>query len=221
MRISELTLYSENLSEQIKFYKEVLKCQVLVRDSNEFMVNLGESHVIFKKSNQKQQYHFAINIPSNQIMQAREWLISKVSFLPFENEEIIQFTSWNAVALYFYDKDFNIVELIARKNMNVISNDPFSSNSFLHISEIGLPTKNVNHAFNYLNSHLGLEKYSGDLNRFCAVGSETGLFIIINYNIKKWIPNMESAYPYPFDIKLENGKRSAHLRFANDQFLEL
>ena len=169
---------------------------------------MGETHLVFEQSEQSMYYHFAINIPSLQIEDAQRWMKDKTKILPFQGNEIVDFKSWNAKALYFYDPAGNIVELIARKNLKIPSNLIFNAESFQHISEIGLPVKDVGFVFNQLKDECGLSKFSGDYERFCAIGWETGLFITIDYNQKDWIPNEDKAYPFPFSCVIENeGKR--------------
>ncbi|MDD7886522.1 hypothetical protein [Flavivirga sp. 57AJ16] len=54
--------------------------------------------------------------------------------------------------------------------------------------------------------------FSGDLMRFCALGNEEGLFILINKILKKWYPTQEEAFTSNFIIRgdynfsFENGE---------------
>jgi catechol-2,3-dioxygenase len=185
MKIKELKLYSNHLKGQKEFYVSLFGLELVNDSSTWFTVKVGETFLSFIKNDDNPYYHFAINIPSNQIEESAKWLRERVSILPFEDKDIINFPAWNAKSIYFYDADKNIVEFIARRNLNIISTNTFSGNSLLHVSEIGLPTSNVPELFKKLNEVYGLEKYNCDLKKFCAIGDEYGLFIVVNYNLKK------------------------------------
>ena len=179
MKIKELTLYTSKLKEVESFYTDLLGIELLDSSQDSIKLKVGETNLIFEHSEQSMYYHFAINIPSYQIGDALNWIKSKTKVLPFHGDEIVDFKSWNAEALYFYDPAGNIVELIARKNLKIPSADNFDASSFQHISEIGLPVTDVKSSFNELKE-CGLSKFSGDYERFCAIGWETGLFITID-----------------------------------------
>lgn len=205
MKIKNLQLFTSRLTEQITFYEEVLEMKVTIIESG-FFVMIGDSMLSFIEGEDFPYYHFAINIPANKIDDALVWLKKRVEVIKMDNKEIVDFPNWNAESIYFYDKDHNIIEFIARKNLKTETADPFSSESFLCISEAGLPVNNVKSFVQILTNQFDLYVFDGDLERFCAVGSETGLFIVVNYLQKKWIPNMDEAIPYPFSIEIQNNK---------------
>ena len=152
-------------------------------------------------------YHFAINIPSNKEKQALEWLKERVEILTYEGLETQYFDFWNAYAIYFYDADKNIVEFIARKKLQHNTTTKFDKESLLGISEVGIPTSSIAKEYQILKSITGIGIYSGSIERFCAVGDETGLFILINKGIKKWFPTMDLAMSSDFKIRFsEKGK---------------
>jgi catechol-2,3-dioxygenase len=220
MKIKELKIYSNHLKEQKEFYVSLFGLELANDSAFLFTVKVGDSLLSFIKSEDNPYYHYAINIPSNQILESSEWLRERVNILPYEDKEIVNFPAWNANSIYFYDADKNIVEFIARRNININSNNSFSSNSLLHISEIGLPTNDVPKAFNKLNKHYALEKYDCDLRKFCAVGDEYGLFIVVNYNSKKWLPFQDEALPFPFEIHFDNNKGNTYsLRIENETII--
>ena len=141
----------------------------------------------------------------------------RTEVLPFHSAEIVDFKNWNAEALYFYDPAGNIVEFIARKNLKIESTQPFGPQSFQHISEIGLPVRDVRGTYHLLNEKCGLEKYSGDYERFCAIGTEKGLFITIDYRQKDWIPNGDIAYPFPFEVNFNHNQNAYKVIFKKEK----
>ena len=219
MKIKNLKLYSHNLKEQKEFYVSLFGLELVNDLSDSFTVKVGDTFLSFIKSDDNPYYHFAINIPSNQIVESARWLKERVDILAYEDEEIVNFPAWNARSIYFYDGDKNIVEFIARRNLNITSSDSFSDKSLLHISEIGLPTSNVPGLFNKLNKEYGLEKYDCDLRKFCAVGDDSGLFIVVDYNLKKWLPLQDEALPFPIEIKINNKGKVYNLKINEDKII--
>lgn len=216
MIIKELTLFTSNLKGQIEFYSKVLGFEIKFRNNTTCTFRAGKSSLTFVKSKESKPYHFAFNIPSNSENDALYWLKERVEVLLFEGKELVDFKLWNAKALYFYDADKNIVEFIARKNLNVNSNSDFSSKSILNISEIGLVSAYIEEAFKSLNSFKPIKIYSGDFKRFCALGNEEGLFIIANPRLKKWFPTNDEIETSDFKI---NG--DFNFEFKNGKFIEL
>ena len=180
MVIKELILYTQNLAAQIEFYSNVLELELLHASKTGSSFKVGNSILSFKIRENADPYHFAFNIYSNMEQEAFSWLKERVKILSFNNKEIINFESWNAKALYFYDSDMNIVEFIARKNVKMKSNQPFSSKSILNISEIGIASSTMKKIYDEILEMKPIELYSGDLNRFCALGNEEGMFILAN-----------------------------------------
>lgn len=203
MQIKHLKLYTNNIDKQKEFYHIILGLEILRESSDSFSVKIGESILTFMLGEEEPAYHFAINIPSSQINDSYKWIKQKVDLLDFEGEVVIKFDNWNAEAMYFYDADNNLVEFIARKNLKINLQNEFSADSLLYISEIGVPTSDIKNIYAKLNRELSLEIYDGDFERFCAIGNETGLFIVVNYKLKNWFPTMEAAKPVPFHIKIK------------------
>lgn len=212
MKINRLILYTAQLEEQTTFYKDVLGFKLVEKTPDHSSFKIGTSILSFYFRETSTPYHFAFNIPSNQIKEALQWLKQRVEVLTDERIEIHDFESWNAQAVYFYDKDQNIVEFIARKNLKIESFTAFRPESVLNISEIGLPVNNMERTLHHLNLVKKLPIYSGDMERFCAAGDEHGLFIIINKEKKKWFPNDDTPHSSYFrmegdyNIEFTNGK---------------
>ncbi|NNE76501.1 MAG: VOC family protein, partial [Pricia sp.] len=160
-------------------------------------------------------YHFAINIPANKIQEALEWTKARVAILKEGPEEIQDFRSWNAEAFYFYDVDKNIVELIARKNLNNASNEKFGPDQFLELSEIGLPTTDIEKEFDILHRLTGIKVYDGTFDRFCAIGDENGLFICIDKDKKDWFPTNDKAFASAFEIRFSVKKATYRFVYEN------
>jgi len=201
MKIKELILFTNNLDQQIDFYSTILELPIVNSTPESTSIKIGESILTFQYKRNAVPYHFAFNIPSNKEKQALYWLKERVDFLTFDEKEIIDFSNWNAKAIYFYDFDKNIVEFISRKNLNINSDLKFSFKSILNISEMGLVTNEIKNTFNKLNKIENIQVYSGDFERFCALGDDEGLFILINNNLKKWFPSGDLIQQSDFKMK--------------------
>lgn len=201
MKIKELQLYTAQLETQTTFYTEVLGLEIIAQTKSTISFQIGNALLEFSYRAEFTPYHYAINIPANKEQEALEWLKKRVAILKYEGNEIQYFDFWNAYAIYFYDADHNIVEFIARKNLKNNATEAFNVSSLLGISEIGLPTFDINQEYQLLNKKTGIEIHSGNLERFCALGDENGLFIMINKNEKKeWYPTLDKPYSSDFKI---------------------
>lgn len=194
MQISRLVLYTAHLDNQIDFYKNSLGLEVISKDKDSVEIKIGSTILELIYDKNAKPYHFAINIPSNKEHEALAWLKERVDILKHNGEELIDFINWNAKSMYFYDPDKNIVELIARKNLNIIADEEFDSNQFLEISEIGLAVTDVSGSYRRLNDIEEVELFFGNLDWFCAAGDEHGLCIIINKHKKGWMPSNDEAF---------------------------
>ena len=216
MKIKKLKIFTTNLSAQSRFYSEVLKLETFSQTEISVSFKIGRSVLEIKEAPDFTPYHFAINIPANQENEALEWLKKRVEILKDGNNEIQDFDFWNAKAMYFYDMDKNIVEFIARKNLDNRSEIEFNQNSLLEISEIGLPTGHIENKFKILNENIGLEIYSGSFDRFCAIGSENGLFICVDKNTKEWFPTTDKANPADFEVLINQNDKEYAVEYKNE-----
>ena len=217
MRIRELKIYTTKLAAQKIFYRDTLDLTVLDEKDGFVSFKIGQSILNIEHKENATPYHFAINIPDNQEIEALEWLKTKVDIVKDGDNEIQDFDFWNAKAIYFYDADNNIVELIARKNLDNASERPFNQYSLLEISEIGMPTLDIKEKFKVLNEGLGLEVFSGTFERFCAIGAETGLFICINRKEKDWYPKNDKALSSDFSVLYEANSMKYSIDFKQDK----
>lgn len=221
MRILDLIIHTKNLVAQTKFYQEVLGFTLLKNDKNSSTFSIGSSRLTLQAKEEASPYHFAFNIPANQENEAHRWLKSRLELLKDGDLEIQNFDFWNAKAIYFYDKDKNIVEFIARKNLANESKKEFNAQSILEISEIGVPTLDIENRFKELESLSRISVFDGSFERFCAIGDEYGLFIVINKKIKNWFPVEDKAYSSPFEILFSEQGENYRVKFENDRFIAL
>ena len=198
MKISEIQLETDRLAEVKRFYRTVLELP-LVRESRRSVVfAAGRSRLAFTQASAGETpfYHFAFNIPENQIDAARAWLGSRVALLERDGDPVFHLEKWNAHALYFHDPVGNIVELIARHGLKNGADTPFSAASLESISEIGVPVENVRLFSDHIKQEFKEGLYDGDEVIFAAVGDEHGMFIVVPIG-RPWFPTDIAAEYFP------------------------
>lgn len=210
MKIQKLKLYTNKLDLEKKFYVETLGFELIENTSTFFTLKIGWSELTFEKSEKDHKYHYCFLIPSNKLIQAMEWMEKRVGIIEVEEGKKTQrFENWNADSFYFYDASGNIAEFIVRHDLNNISDVDFDISKVLCVNEIGMPSKDVEKTNRELQEKFETQFWKGDIKRFATNGSQEGLFLLPNYEIKKtWFPTSLRLKPEPFEIVFEhNGKR--------------
>jgi len=207
MTFYRLELFTNALEDQKIFYTQLLGFKLIQENNRSFTVQAGRTELSFLYSPKPTVYHFAFNIPADQMYQAVAWLKELVDLITFEGKEVQDFPNWNAEAIYFYDKGGNIVEFIGRKNLKIADDRVFSAQSVLNVSEIGMPVENVENTAILLDQYFGVKRFSDFTQRFSACGDEEGLFIIVDKATKKWFPTNIPAKPAAFNLIFKQGEK--------------
>ena len=201
MKIEEITLFTNQIEKQKLFYQEVVDFDLVFDSEEKITFKTGKSLLSFEYKETVNSAHFAFNIPSNKIDEALLWLQKRVAILPDGENLISNFESWNAKAIYFYDADKNIVEFIARKDLNQNSVEQFTAKEIISISEIAMVTTNLSPLYEAISRIKPISIFDGNINRFCALGNHDGLFILIDKTVKTWHPTGGSVHTADFMIK--------------------
>ncbi len=216
MQIIRLEIGCKNIIKQQEFYSDVLGLEIIISTETSFELHLGYSQLYFKEKEDFTPYHIAFHVPDKSEKAALNWLKKRVSVLPYEAHEIIDFPAWKAKSIYFYDEDYNIMEFISRRECKGSSSFNFSEKSILGISEIGLATTDIEKQYHILNTQCELAVYDGNFDKFCAIGDDNGLFITINSEKKTWFPTGDIAYNSEFNIQIIQNKKQYSLQYKND-----
>lgn len=211
MEIKSLRLSSNKLVETRIFYTKTLGFTLVNEDEYSFQIRVGSSKLTFtnQDSNNNPFYHFAFNIPSNKYSEAKQWTKDRVNLLIENGEDEVDFSHLPAHAFYFYDPSGNIVEFIARYGINQESEHPFTPDSILNISEIGLI---VEDAVNIGNKMIQNKIYERDKKtisnhylNFMGLKSK-GIFVILAQPGRKWLFSEKYSAIFPLEIELDNNK---------------
>ena len=216
MNILEVQLLSTDITETKNFYQDILDMEILHADESSVQLSAGLSTLIFKKADsQNPFYHFAFTIPANKFEEAHTWASQRIQLLPVTGSSTIaDFKNWNAKAFYFYDNNQNIVEFIARFDLDNNSDKPFDGSSIFSISEIGIVTDHAKPSSEEMLKQYDLHFFSRQppQDDFVAIGDDNGLFIVVN-DKRNWYPTNKPSGKYWTFIKMENNRRITNLEF--------
>ena len=74
MKIKKLSLQTASLKTLQEFYFSILELPVQSAGEPEINIKVGNSDLVFTETTTAEPfYHFAINIPSNKIEEAKDW----------------------------------------------------------------------------------------------------------------------------------------------------
>lgn len=191
VKITQLTLLARDLAAQRHFYGEVLGLPVRAREGA-VEITTGATTLTFERApvGWSGVHHFAFNIPENQFAEAKQWLSERAPLhRDVAGRDEFDFRDWNAHAVYAFDGDGNIIELIARHGLRNGSSQPFGAGSLRCVSEIGIAVPDVRALVAQLHQQEGLPIYDGANSAvFSAVGDEHGLFIVVAEQ-RLWYPD--------------------------------
>ena len=217
MEITGIKLQTALLKELTSFYRDVLELATENNSDGIITIGIGSTNLVFEQaSNSDPFYHFAINIPSNKIEEAKAWLSQRVELMWMDDykSDIADFRNWNAKSVYFYDPAGNILELIARFDLVNKTDEPFSPAQFLCISEIGLVTKldDLDRAVDRLLKDYELNYFTRQppLPQFKAIGDNNGLFIVVPEK-RNWYPTPKPCGIFPMKVQFKNAGKKYEL----------
>lgn len=199
-----VTLYTNELKQLKGFYGNVLELPILEASSSHFTLSIGTSKITFRASEQPASYHYAINIPGNQFTLAKQWALERVILNREDSVDEVYYTRFEADAFYFEDPAGNVVELIARRDIDKWSD--FSVASLLNVSEVSITTPFVEKVGEqlqdvglHISGHAEIEP--NDLN---FLGSKNTFILLVPPN-RRWYFSKRFSATYPLEIELIAG----------------
>ena len=207
MKLQHIQIQTNNIQETETFYNNILGLKILEKRSDSLTIQAGSSILKFIENSEfDSTYHFAFNIPENKLEEAISWCAEKVDLIIIQDKRIIaNFETWNANAVYFYDNNGNLLEFIARHDLDNFQIKEFSSKSILNISEIGIVDENPMELGEQLIESYDLMFFEKNFNSetFAAIGDDEGLLIIVKPN-RNWYPTQTPSKSNKTEIKIEN-----------------
>jgi hypothetical protein len=190
-RLRSLELMSSvPLARMKEFYQQRLGLSIAEEQRDRLTIRAGQTQLTFVTAGPtdgKPFYHFAFNIPENKIQAAWEWQRQRSPLLPIsENQrdgdypdDIVNYSHWNAHAIFFFDPSGNVVEYIARHDLKNAASGPFVSDDILYASEIAWVVDDVLTTAERLKEVVGMEQYRDGSEQFMALGDEQGLLLLM------------------------------------------
>ncbi|WP_299252067.1 VOC family protein [uncultured Aquimarina sp.] len=215
MEIKSLKILSKNIEAQKVFYRNILGFSYEL-ESTGFKVKTQENTLSFEKSEKEHYYHFAFLIPTSSIEYAIDFLEKlNIKLLLYKGEKIIEFD--NGRAIYFYDKDENIVEFIERPLVNYPVSNSFSIDQVIKLNEIGLPDITPIKMANTLINKFGINPINKNMlsETFCWVGDHNGV-IIVTKEGRNWLPTNKPGIVNDFTICYQENGIEYHISFVNN-----
>jgi catechol-2,3-dioxygenase len=211
MNILEVELLTADINETERFYNTVIGLPTVSKNKSSISFATAATKLTFKASEHlKPVYHFAFDIPHNKLNEAFTWVEKNTEIMDvIPPDKIADFYNWNAKSFYFYDNNGNILEFIARYDLDNTSEKPFDGSSVLSISEIGFVSKNVSQLSDELFEKHGLSVFSKQpkLEKFIVLGTDTGLFILVEEN-RDWYPTHKKAKSFWTKVVFDNNGKT-------------
>jgi catechol-2,3-dioxygenase len=190
-RIAGLRLLTSTALAKIRdFYHQTLGLPVLKEAAEQLTIGAGGTRITFvfeERADAAPFYHFAFNIPENKLPAARLWQLERTPLMrpiaelrdPQFPDDVVHFKNWNAHSVFFCDPAGNVLEFIARHDLNNAQTGTFASSDILYASEIGLIVDDVPAAAADLTRSLDLPQYRQGSDAFMALGDERGLLLVM------------------------------------------
>ncbi|WP_433763479.1 VOC family protein [Flavobacterium ginsenosidimutans] len=214
MKIDQIQIKTNDIQKTKTFYQNIFGLFILENDEKSITFQAGTSILKFIEDQEFNSiYHFAFNIPENQLEEAIQWCENKVDLIVLDDKSVVtNFENWNAHSIYFFDHNGNLLEFIARHDLNNEQVGEFNSASILSISEIGIVTESPLKLGNQLIEEHGLHFFSQNTNteKFAAIGDHEGLLILVQPT-RNWYPTQIPSESNPVKISLENNENLIEL----------
>lgn len=216
MKLEHIQIQTQDIQKTAAFYTTVLELPIIEKTATSISIQAGDSVLEFVSDPEFNSiYHFAFNIPKNKLDEAIQWCKNKVDLIFIKDQNVItNFENWNANAVYFYDNNGNLLEFIARHDLNNVQTETFTSKSILNISEIGIVNENPLALGKELIAEHDLEFFSKNDNSelFAAVGDDEGLLIMVKPN-RNWYPTQTPSESNKTEVKIVNNGTQIELKF--------
>lgn len=210
MDIINTTLKTHKLKEMKQFYEQILGFAIENETPNSFLITLGKSSIVFNDKDVvgEPYYHFACDIPSNQFLEAKKWVMDKTNLLTENGADEIDFTYSVAKSFYFEDPSGNIIEFMARLEDNPPSDKTFSLESIQKLSEMSLIVHDKMPVANLLiNNHI-VERSDSEITSTSLSfmsDKKTKVYLLLASPNRKWLFSEKKSKVFPIDITLDSG----------------
>ncbi|WP_298737256.1 hypothetical protein [uncultured Chitinophaga sp.] len=213
MRFRKLHLLCNNAASQQAFYAGLLGLPLVHSYETGFCVQAGHTLLEFSQTRNLKDtpYHIAFNVTPQLLPDVVPFLSDKgVTLIPKDGAAVVDFPNWNARSVYFYDAEQNIMECIARYNLQQDTHDThFSAKHMLCVSEVGVPVDDTAAFIQTLQSHTTVDVWKDYGDQFKAAGDEEGLLIVVSKG-RHWFPTNHPNSILPIRLEIAQEGRLFH-----------
>jgi hypothetical protein len=212
-----ITAKASEMFQIRNFWENTIGCEVVNQTFNSFTLKIGTSLLTFKinlTNSNRPQYHFSILVPANQIENCLAWLKNGGKKQDGDeiqlwrggetNAEIIQSPLFNSTSVYFADFGGNIIELVARRNLDNAEDGEFSANMFKEINSVSIVTKDVRSAQDLIQNNLGYKPVDRTTSGYKVMGNANGLINLVVQDRILPPTNTETAFPFEMELVVQN-----------------
>ncbi|MCC9041528.1 glyoxalase [Myroides sp. M-43] len=218
MNILSINIQTNKLEKSKQFYAEVLELPIIESLEESVTVQAGDTILTLEETTDEVNvYHLAFNIPSNQLQNALAWAKEHLTLIEnIEGNLVTTFETWKAQSIYFTDNNGNLLEFIAREELQINVQGDFSPAQVINISEIGIVAEQPMIQAEKLIAEYGLSYFDKvqPTEQFLALGDDNGLLIMVAPN-RNWFPTATPAQFTTSEVMIEDNELVASLKSAD------
>lgn len=214
MRLLHLTLPVSDVTAVAAYFRDVLQQRVVGNH-----VHIGWSTIELQPAEECPVggVHLAFNVPDNRFSAAMAWLRERTPLQ--RNPEGLDYfaleSNWQSQSVYFTGPDGLILELIGRRRLpDSAHQGPFHGNELTCLSEVGLPSQEVDTVREQANQCFGLRPLSPPSPQFAPMGDDEGLLIVVAAD-RSWFPEQKDL-PNARGLTLQVGDVAGHGELRDD-----
>lgn len=208
--ITKLHLLATSPTLLADFYGNVLGFPILQNSEKEITIQIGNTELRFSQTAKYASpptYHFAFNISKNKLEKAIKWANQRVEILSKAGQQIFHFKRIRAHAFYFYDPAGNIVELMAKRDLDNEARGDFGVSDILYATEIGLVVDDVLETAKKWQMKFGWGVYMPGSKDFIGIGDAYYSLIIVKKD-RIWLPTLtHKAESFPVEAEVGDSRK--------------
>ncbi len=219
MHLRHLLLPCLDPDLSLRFYRDVLQ---LPQQGN--AIRIGWSTLECVQAQQPVgSVHLAFNVAPSRFEAAAQWIGARATLLadPQGRRQFELGGVWQSQSVYFAGPDGAVLELIARNALQqtTTGQGDFHGEELLCLSEIGLPSSNVEVVTRSLAHHFGMQPFAPAVEGFVALGDDQGLLIVVD-QARRWFPQQRQL-PWADGLRISVDAPQPGLRLRDAQGWEL
>lgn len=191
MRITQLVLPVSDVSATTAYFRDVMQLPV---DAGRVRVGWSTLVPVPADDAAVGGVHLAFNVADNRFSAAMTWLRART---PLQHDadgrdHFALESRWQSQSVYFTGPDGLVLELIGRRRLPRSSRTgAFDGRELTCLSEVGLPSDDVDAARGAVTARFGLQPLSPPSDVFAPMGDDDGLLILVDAR-RRWFPQQRT-----------------------------